>query len=147
MLKLIVSGRVGGDATAQQVNGQFAIRFSIAHSSHYYDEKGQKVEKTTWVKCTLWKDKDKVSQYIKKGDVLFVEGTPRANAWMDDSRNIKSGLEINVTNFEFVHSAKGQNGNVAAPTQPDQATPSTTATPAPAADPFAGDKTPDDIPF
>ena len=117
MLTSLVSGRVGGDATAERVNNQFAIKFSVAHSFHYKNEKGEKVENTTWVKCTIWREKDNLSQHIKKGMVVMCMGVPKAHAWVDNDKKVRSQLEMTVNSLEFVLAAPkpAENTNAAPP--------------------------------
>lgn len=108
MILLQIAGRVGNDAESKKVNNQYCISFSVAHGSKYRDAQGNTQEHTTWVKCALWKDKDNISQHIKKGDVVFCSGFPKSNAWVDQDRKVRHNLEMNVQSFEFIHSKKSE---------------------------------------
>jgi single-stranded DNA-binding protein len=108
-----ISGRVGGDAEASKVNDQWAIRFSVCHSYSYKDPQGNKKEVATWVRCTMWAKNDRMAQFIKKGDVVYCAGSPKAHGWLDAEKKVRSGLEltVNFNGFEFIHSPKREDSN------------------------------------
>lgn len=113
MIELNIIGRVGGDAISKQVNGQTVITFSVAHSHSYTNQQGQKVESTTWVRCNYWVKKDTLTQYIKKGGLVFVKGEPRANAWQKADRSVAASIEIRVTELQLLSgSRRDDNSNV-----------------------------------
>lgn len=116
MLKTSMLGRVGADAEARQVGEQWAISFSVAHSESWRDKGGDKVEVTYWIKCTKWMKTDKLAQYIKRGDLIYVEGLPKAEAWADKAGNLKSQVVMNVRDLEL--QSNGAPGNMAAPANP-----------------------------
>lgn len=119
MILLQISGRVGGDAEAVKVNDQWAIRFSVCHSYSYADANGQRKEISTWVRCTMWKKNDKMAQYIRKGDVVYCAGVPKAHGWQDNDRKIRAQLELTVNDFDFVYSKRdGDSSNPGTVDQP-----------------------------
>jgi single-strand DNA-binding protein len=79
-------GHIGQDAVARDVAGakQTAIGFSVAYSERYTDAQGIKHERTTWVECTLWRDKDKLGivPYLVKGQLVHVEGRVEAASYL-----------------------------------------------------------------
>ena len=48
MLKVILNGALGNDATVKDVGNKKAINFDVAVSMDYKDSSGNKVEKTEW---------------------------------------------------------------------------------------------------
>jgi len=76
MIKLQVIGHLGKDCTTNVVNGKNVINFSVAHSERYKDASGNQKEKTTWVECAYWTDRTAIAPYLKKGQLVFAEGTP-----------------------------------------------------------------------
>lgn len=72
MIKISIIGRVGQDATVQNVNGKNVINFSVCHSEK--DRQGK--EQSTWVQCSWWMENTNIAQYIKKGGLVHVEGKP-----------------------------------------------------------------------
>lgn len=71
--KFRIIGTVGRDAESKQVNGQTVTTFSVATKP--------KKDVTAWVKVTTWgKRAENDAQYVKKGMLVFVEGTPDFDA-------------------------------------------------------------------
>lgn len=93
MIKLQVIGNLGQDAKVSETNGQKAINFSIAHNMRTVDNEGVVNETTTWVNCTMWKDKEKsadVVKYLTKGTKVFVEGLPKVKGYKKDGEHYVS---------------------------------------------------------
>ncbi|HEY9047027.1 MAG TPA: single-stranded DNA-binding protein [Ohtaekwangia sp.] len=69
-------GRLGRDPEVKTFDsGKKLATFSIATSSTYRNQKGEKVEETQWHNLVLWdKLADIASQYLKKGSEVAVEG-------------------------------------------------------------------------
>lgn len=113
MLKTIVFGNVGNDAEVRATQtGMSVISFSVAHSEKWKDAQGQQQERTTWVRCSLWRKPEActIAQYIKKGTKVLVEGQPSVSAWSDQSGNAQAALELRVTNLELGGQAQGGGG-------------------------------------
>ena len=106
MLSMVIIGNLGRDAEVKEVNGQKVIQFSVAHTSSYTNAQGQKVQSTTWVKCDLWKEKDAISQYLKKGTLVYVEGFPKVYAYQNDQRQIVGNLQLKVQSVQLLGAAK-----------------------------------------
>lgn len=69
MLQLFVVGRLGKDATINQVKDKSVINFSVAVDTGYGDNK-----KTEWIDCAKWGDKTTVAQYLTKGTQVAILG-------------------------------------------------------------------------
>jgi single-strand DNA-binding protein len=115
MLKTILTGRLGQDATVKSVsNGFDAISFTVACTETWVDKSGQKQEQTTWLNCTIWRKtgNTKIAEYLKKGTQVLIEGKPSARAWVSNTDNTaKSVLEIRVDQIELLGSPKQQQNN------------------------------------
>jgi len=83
VLNLTVVGNVGGDAILSDVNGRKVLKFSVAHTESYKNNEGVKVDKTVWISVNYWSDETKLASFIKKGDVIYVSGTPEARCYQD----------------------------------------------------------------
>jgi len=70
MIRISVIGRLGQDATVNNVNEKTVINFSMAYSEKYKNQQGQDVDRTTWVSCAYWTDKTNVASYLKKGTLI-----------------------------------------------------------------------------
>lgn len=106
MIKAQLIGRIGKDATVYNFDGGgAAINFSVAIDESYKDKQGQKVEKTTWVECTiLVKDGGSTNRvnYLKKGCIVYVEGKPTSNGYKNTEGEFKHGLKFIVTNCQNI---------------------------------------------
>lgn len=99
-----ILGRVGQDCELRFTPTGIAVgSFSLASNESWTGNDGQKQERVTWHRCTLWgSTAEKVSEHITKGKALFVVGTVTANAYMDREGNAKASLEVKVNTFRFV---------------------------------------------
>ena len=105
MLQINCIGNIGNDATINETNGRKVISFSIAENTIYKDKEGVKHEKTTWVNCSLWKDKkdeSKIAAYLTKGTKVFVQGIPEIQIWKDKDQTTKAGLHVTVKQVELL---------------------------------------------
>ena len=107
--KISVLGNIGQDADVREVNGRYAINFSIAHNRRWVDSDGTKRESTTWFSCAIWKDsrdKTKIAEYLKAGQIVLVEGTPEVRTYKNKEGQTIAALNVNVTEINFAGSAK-----------------------------------------
>ena len=112
MIKLQIIGHLGGDCTTNEVNGKNVINFNVAHSEKYKDNQGNTVEKTTWVKCAYWADRTGIAQYLKKGQLVYAEGNPEAECYLNkESQNVAS-LKMTAFRIQLLGSKNdNQEGN------------------------------------
>lgn len=112
MIKTQVIGYLGKDCEVRQVGEQSVISFSVAHSEKYTDRNGQQVDKTVWVKCNIWRkpDKVKIADYLKKGTLVYVEGEPSANAYVNKEGAAAASLELRVTKLDFLGGKSSSTG-------------------------------------
>jgi len=106
MLKLILNGTVGNDAEVKAVGQRKAINFNVAVSMDYKNSKGEKVERTEWVRAVMWKSDSqstKISDFLKKGQRVLMEGTPSSEGYKSKDGTIKSSIHINVKDLELLN--------------------------------------------
>lgn len=144
--QLTLIGNLGNDPEMRYSNGGEAVaNFSLAVSKSWAGASGQKQEKTTWFRVSIWgKQAEAVSTYLKKGSKAMVVGEieePRVFA--DRDGNHRAALEVKAQTVRFLDSRS------------DNANHDSAATPSPAqhAQPVAAQAAPaknvkaDDIPF
>ncbi len=142
--KVILVGRLGKDPEVRHLeNGATVANFSMATSETYKDRQtGERREQTEWHNVVLWRGLAEVAEkYVKKGDMIYVEGKLRTRSWEKDgvTRYTTEVVGDNMTMLGGGGSSQG-GGEYAAPSQqPMQES-------APAADSSASDAT-DDLPF
>lgn len=108
MLKILLIGNLGKDATVNSINGKSVINFSVAINQSYKNQQGVKVEKTTWVDCAMWRDSVAVAQYLKKGTQVFVEGTPEARSYQKNDGSTGVSLSMRVNDLQLLGGGAGQ---------------------------------------
>jgi len=97
-----IIGYLAKDAETKEAGNMLAISFSVPHSEKYTKD-GQTVENTTWVRCTLWRAKDKagIVAYLKKGQLVCCEGTPSARGYMKADK-AEASLELRVSDLTLL---------------------------------------------
>jgi single-strand DNA-binding protein len=110
MIKLQIIGHLGGDCTTNEVNGRTVINFNVAHSEKYKDAQGNLVDKTTWVRCAYWTDRSAISQYLKKGQLVYAEGSPEAEGYMNKENQAAATLKMSVFRIQLLGSKNDNPG-------------------------------------
>jgi single-strand DNA-binding protein len=110
MIKLQIVGNLGRDGVVREVNGKSVINFSVAHTERYKDSSGNQKELTTWVDCSYWTDRTAVAPYLKKGTLVYVEGTPSAEAYTGKDGNAGVALRLRVQTVQLLGSKSDGTG-------------------------------------
>lgn len=145
MIKLQVIGNLGRDCQVKEVNGKNVINFNVAHTERYKDNQGNQKERTTWAECAYWTDKTAISPYLTKGQLVYVEGSPEAEAYMNKENQAAATLRVRVSNIQLL-GGKSNNDNQGQSTANNTAAYS--AAPPPVSAPVSNGNTgADDLPF
>jgi single-strand DNA-binding protein len=110
MIKLQIIGHLGTDCTTNEVNGKTVINFPVAHSEKYKDSQGNLVDKTTWVKCAYWTDRTALAQYLKKGQLVYAEGVPEAEGFLNKENKNAASLKLKVFQIQLLGSKNDNQG-------------------------------------
>ena len=102
MIKLQIVGNLGKDCIVKEVNGKNVINFSVVHNERYKDSKGELKEKSIWVECAYWTDRTAVAPYLKKGQLVYAEGTPEAEAYMNKENQAAATLRMRVQTVQLL---------------------------------------------
>lgn len=109
MEKIMITGRLGYDATLRQHGNDECLNFTVAASRR--SKQGDDVkEKTTWYHCALWRP-SRVKDFLKKGQMVLVEGIPSCRNYKNREGELVAQMEITVTNVELL----GKNPSDSAP--------------------------------
>ena len=111
MIKLQVIGHLGKDCTVNEVNGKNVINFNVAHSEKFKDAQGNQVEKTIWVSCSYWTDRTAIAPYLKKGQLVFAEGSPEAEAYTSKEGQQAANLRLRVFSIQLLGGKTDDNQN------------------------------------
>lgn len=146
MIKLQIIGHLGGDCTQNEVSGKTVLNFNVAHSEKYKDSQGNLVEKTTWVKCAYWTDRTAIAPYLVKGQLIYAEGSPDVDAYLNKENQNAASLKLKVFNIQLLGSKSDNNNQNGGNNQNsgNQAQPSSNVN---AASPTQVEEPADDLPF
>ena len=102
MIKLQIVGNLGKDCIVKEINGKNVINFSVAHTEKFKDSTGAQRERTTWVECAYWTDRTAVAPYLKKGQLVFAEGSPEAEGYMNKENQAAATLRMRVREIQLL---------------------------------------------
>jgi single-strand DNA-binding protein len=118
-------------------NNTAVCDFGLAVNRNYQDSSGEWQEETAFVDITVWGNQaENASQYLDKGNRLFLEGRLTFDSWENDAGENRSKLSVTAQRLSFLDSA------------PEGAEPGSDAeSPDEILDDVDVDETEDDIPF
>lgn len=83
--------------------GRKMARFSVATKDFYKNQKGERVEDTTWHNIVCFGVKvDTIEKYVTKGQLIAIEGKLVNNSYEDKDGNKKYSTQINLNDFFFL---------------------------------------------
>lgn len=90
-----MTGRLGQTPEIKYFDsGSVNVKFSIGVNKWI---KKQEQEVVTWFNCIAWgKKAEFIGEYIKKGDLVYIEGSLSKETWKDEQGNTKSNTYILV---------------------------------------------------
>jgi len=146
--KVILAGNLTRDPELRYTpKGTAVARVTLAVNRTYTAEGGEKKEEVSFVDVDVWgRQAEVISQYMKKGRPLLVEGRLKQDTWEDkNTKQKQSKLKVVLESFSFVDSNRGEGGGA-----PPAPRPAPTAAPGVAAPDIAETDVPpesDDVPF
>jgi single-strand DNA-binding protein len=83
--RVILVGRLGKDPEIRSIpSGTSVAKFSIATDERFTDKSGQKQERTEWHNIEAWGKLGEIcGQYLRKGKLVYIEGSIRTESWDD----------------------------------------------------------------
>ena len=148
--KVILAGNLTRDPELRYTpNGKAIAKFAMAINRNWTTDTGEKKEEVTFVDIdSFGRQAEVISQYLKKGRPVLIEGRLKLDQWDDKQTGQKrSRLGVVLESFSFLDSGNRSEGGGSS-----DAPRSTRPAPAPAAAPAGGgdDSGPpaeDDVPF
>jgi len=110
--KVILIGRLGKDPEIRSTpQGTTVAKFTIATDERFTDRNGEKQERTEWHNITAWSKLAEIcGQYLKKGKLVYIEGSLRTDSWEDkDTKQKRYRTEIVAQNMQMLD-RKGDEG-------------------------------------
>lgn len=103
--KVILIGRLGKDPEIRSTpQGTTVAKFTIATDERFTDRSGEKQERTEWHNIVAWSKLAEIcGQYLKKGKLVYIEGSLRTDSWDDKETGQKRyRTEIVAQNMQML---------------------------------------------
>jgi single-strand DNA-binding protein len=149
--KVILLGNLTRDPELRYTpKGTAVARLGMAVNRRYTTETGETREEATFIDIDAFgKQAEVISQYVKKGNPLFVEGRLKLDQWDDKNTGQKvSKLRVVLEGFQFVGGRSDGSGAGGGGEMGSVSRPAPRPTQKPAAEPEGGGvPEEDDVPF
>src|SRR6266480_481800 len=103
--KVILVGRLGKDPEIKSTPGGTTVaKFTMATDERYTDKSGEKQERTEWHNIVAWgKLAEICGQYLRKGKLIYIEGSIRTDSWEDkETKQKRYRTEINANTMKML---------------------------------------------
>lgn len=113
--KVILVGRLGKDPEVKSTpSGTTVAKFTIATDERYTDKAGEKQERTEWHNIVAWSKLAEIcGQYLRKGKLVYIEGSLRTDSWEDkETKQKRYRTEIVAQQMQMLDK-KGDDGGAA----------------------------------
>jgi single-strand DNA-binding protein len=152
--KVILAGNLTRDPELRYTpKGTAVVKIGLAVNRTYTTESGERKEQVSFIDVEAWgRQAETLSQYMRKGRPLLVEGRLQQDTWEDkNTKQKQSKLKVVLESFAFIGSSRAEEGQggeapraAANRPAPQQNAP---AAPAPASEPDMPPPEEDDVPF
>ncbi len=102
--KVIVVGYVGQDPEDRRTpQGTAVTNLSVATNESWKDQSGEMKEHTEWHRIVMYgRQAETAIQYMKKGQMVYVEGRLNTREWEDQNQVKRKTTEIRCDNFTML---------------------------------------------
>ena len=106
--KIILIGHLGAKPEGRYTqNGISTASFSLATNESWMGQDKQKHEHTEWHSVVVWhKLADFATQYLDKGNLIYLEGTLRSRIWGNAKKESQKKIEIIANNLVLLDKNK-----------------------------------------
>ncbi|WP_462325796.1 single-stranded DNA-binding protein [Desulfoplanes sp.] len=123
--KAMIIGRLGKDPEIKYTQSGAAVANLSVATDESYVRDGQKVDKTEWHRVVVWnKQAEFCNNYLRKGSLVYVEGSLQTRSWEDQQGAKRYTTEIRAMRIQGMDSRNqdggGQGGYVQAPQRTQQ---------------------------
>ena len=132
--KVVLIGHLGGDPeTRFTPSGAAVANFNLATNESWKDQNGDSQDRTEWHRVVMYgRMAETATEYMKKGQMVYVEGRLNTREWEDQNQIKRRTTEIRCDNFTML-------GKRSDSSSPPSATPDSSMKPDSGVD--------DDLPF
>lgn len=109
--EILLVGNLGNDPQLRYTPSGVAVaHFDLAVNKVWCDESGERHEKTTWARVTVWRRLAEVcAEHLAKGRRVLVKGElEAANAFIDKEGNARATNEVTAQRVLFLSGSNGQ---------------------------------------
>ena len=84
-------------------SGACVTNFNIATNESWKDKSGNVQDRTEWHKVVMFgKMAETAAEYLKKGQLVYVEGRMKTDSWLDDQQVKRYSTSINADVFTML---------------------------------------------
>jgi single-strand DNA-binding protein len=107
-MELEIIGNIGKDAVVIESNGNKSIAFNVGETVRYKNKEGERIEKTTWVKCYgKYEYLKNVMPYLLKGTQVQVKGVPSFHMWKNENtKNMQVDIRCTIEKVKLLSPKK-----------------------------------------
>ena len=97
-------GRLGNNPEIITLdNGKKMAKFSIATDDSYKNQKGERVEETTWHNVVVWGAQAEIAdKYFQKGKELMIEGRLQTRKYENKDGETRYATQVVLNDFLFI---------------------------------------------
>ncbi len=111
--KVMLIGHTGDDVKMHYFEGGNSLgRFPLATNETYTNKTtNERVTNTEWHNIVVRNKAAEICEkYLKKGDMVYIEGRLKTRKWQDDKGLDRYSTEIHCTDFTFLNSKSESDG-------------------------------------
>lgn len=108
--KVMLIGHTGDDVKVRYFEGGNCVgRFPLVTNETYTNRAtNERVTSTEWHQIIVRNKAAEICEkYLKKGDLVYIEGRIKTRKWQDSEGNERYSTEIHCTDFTFLSSRAG----------------------------------------
>lgn len=101
--KVILVGHLGKDPEIRHLEGGASVANFTLATSETYTRDGKRIEQTEWHNIVVWRGlADVAAKYLKKGELVYVEGKLRTRSYDDKNGTKRYVTEIVADTFNML---------------------------------------------
>ena len=110
--KVILIGNLGQDPEARFTpQGTAVCNLSVATNESWKDQNGEMQDRTEWHRVVMYgRMAETATEYMKKGQMVYVEGRLNTREWEDQNQIKRRTTEIRCDNFTMLGKRSDSSG-------------------------------------
>ena len=114
--KVILIGNLGQDPEARFTpQGTAVCNLSVATNESWKDQNGEMQDRTEWHRVVMYgRMAETATEYMKKGQMVYVEGRLNTREWEDQNQIKRRTTEIRCDNFTMLGKRSDSSGPTSA---------------------------------